>query len=106
MYITLSQVKKHLYIDHNDDDQYLADLITVAEDAVRNDLNLESLTEIEDTTGMLPASVIQAMLLLIGTLYANRESVSFGTPNKVPHSYEYLLDLNRNYYRNESGTSD
>ena len=68
MYLDLQQVKNHLYIDHNQDDQYLADLITVAEDAVRRDLNLYSLKEIEDCGGMLPASVIQAMLLLIGTL--------------------------------------
>lgn len=98
MYLTLQQVKKHLNIDHNEDDQYLADLITVAEDAVRNDLNLNSLSEIEDNAGMLPASVIQAMLLLVGTLYANRESVTYGTPNVVPHAYQYLLALNRTYY--------
>lgn len=98
MYLTLQQVKKHLNIDHNEDDQYLADLITVAEDAVRNDLNLTSLSEIEDNVGMLPASVIQAMLLLVGTLYANRESVTYGTPNVVPHAYQYLLALNRTYY--------
>jgi hypothetical protein len=97
MYLTLQQVKQHLIIDHNDDDQYLADLITVAENAVCKDLNLYSLKQIEDCTGMLPASVIQAMLLLIGTLYANRESVSYGNPTVVPHSYQYLLDLNRNY---------
>lgn len=97
MYLDLQQVKQHLYIDHQDEDQYLADLITVAEDAVRRDLNLYSLTEIEDETGMLPAGVIQAMLLLIGTLYANRESVSYGQAHPVPHSYNYLLDLARNY---------
>ena len=83
-----------MYIDHTDDDIYLADLIT---DAVRRDLNLYSLKTIEDCTGMLPPAVIQAMLLLIGTLYANRESVAFGAPHTVPHSYEYLLDLYRNY---------
>ena len=97
MYLTIADVKRHLIIDHNEDDLYLADLITVAEDAVRRDLNLYSLKEIEDPTGMLPASVIQAQLLLIGTLYANRESISFGSPRAVPHSYEYLLDLCRNY---------
>lgn len=86
-----------MIIDHNDDDQYLADLITVAEDAVRRDLNLYSLKEIEDCTGMLPPAVIQAMLLLIGTLYANRESISYGQAHTVPHSYEFLLDLCRNY---------
>lgn len=97
MYLDLQQVKQHLIIDHNQDDQYLADLITVSEDAVKRDLNLYSLSEIEDSTGMLPACVIQAMLLLIGTLYANRESVTYGTPSVVPHSYEYLLALCRNY---------
>ena len=97
MYIDLDTIKRHLIIDHNDDDLLLADLETVAEDAVRRDLNLYSLKEIEDCSGMLPASVIQAMLLLIGTLYANRESVSYGQAHPVPHSYEYLLDLARNY---------
>ena len=99
MYLTIDYLKKHLYIDNNDDDKYLADLITVAEDAVKTDLNLDSLCEIEDETGMLPASVIQAMLLLIGSLYSNRESVTYGTPHTVPHSYEYLLDLNRQYIK-------
>lgn len=99
MYLEIADVKRHLYIDHNDDDMYLADLITVAEDAVKTDLNLPSLSVLENREGMLPSSVIHAMLLLIGTLYSNRESVSFGTPHKVPLAYEYLLDLNRCYYR-------
>lgn len=97
MYLDIADVKRHLIIDHNDDDLYLADLITVAEDAVRRDLNLYSLKEIEDCTGMLPACVTQAMLLLVGSLYANRESVSYGNPHPVPHSYEMLLDYCRNY---------
>lgn len=97
MYLSIADVKRHLIIDHNDDDLYLADLITVAEDAVKRDLNLFSLKDIEDCSGMLPATVMQAMLLLIGTLYANRESVSYGNPTVVPHSYNYLIDLYRNY---------
>ena len=100
MYLSVTDVKRHLIIDHNDDDLYIADLITVAEDAVRRDLNLYSLKDIEDCTGMLPASVVQAMLLLIGTLYANRESVSYGQAQPVPHSYEYLIALARNYINN------
>lgn len=97
MYLSIADVKRHLIIDHNEDDMYLADLITVAEDAVRRDLNVYSLKELEDCTGMLPACVTQAMLLLIGTLYANRESVTYGQARPVPHSYEFLLDLCRNY---------
>ena len=97
MYLSIDDVKRHLYIDHSDDDLYLADLITVAEDAVRRDLNVYSLKELEDCSGMLPACVTQAMLLLVGTLYSNRESVSYGQARPVPHSYEFLLDLCRNY---------
>ena len=100
MYLDLSTIKQHLIIDHCDDDRYLCDLETVAEDAVRRDLNLYSLKDIEDCNGMLPASVIHAMLILIGTLYANRESVTYGTPHTVPHSYEYLIALARNYINN------
>ena len=99
MYLTIDDVKKHLIIDHDDDNRYIADLITVAEDAVKTDLNLNSLSELEDETGMLPASVLHAMLLLIGSLYSNRESVTYGTPPTVPHSYQYLLDLNRQYIK-------
>ena len=97
MYLSIDDVKRHLYIDHSDEDLYLADLISVAEDAVRRDLNLYSLKDIEDCSGMLPATVTHAMLLLIGSLYANRESVSYGNPHPVPHSYELLLDYCRNY---------
>lgn len=97
MYLSVNDVKRHLYIDHCEDDKLIADLITVAEDAVRRDLNLYSLKDIEDCNGMLPASVLQAMLLLIGTLYANRESVSYGQAYPVPHSYEFLISLARNY---------
>ena len=97
MYLSIDDVKRHLYIDHSDEDLYLADLITVAEDAVKRDLNLYSLKEIEDCSGMLPACVTQAMLLLVGTLFANRESVSYGQAHPVPHSYEYLISLARNY---------
>ena len=100
MYLSINDLKRHLIIDNNDDDLYIADFITVVEDAVRRDLNLYSLKDIEDCNGMLPACVTQAMLLLIGTLYANRESVTYGTPHTVPHSYEYLIALARNYINN------
>ena len=100
MYLSINDVKRHLIIDHNDDDLYIADLITVAEDAVRRDLNLYSLKDIEDCNGMLPASVIHAMLILIGSMYSNREAVTFGTPHEVPLAYSYLLSLYRNYINN------
>lgn len=97
MYITLEQAKKHLIIDENfkDDDLYIQTLISVAEDAVSKHLNT-GLKDLE-IDGILPPSIIQAMLLLIGNLYQNREPVAFGTVSEIPINYNYLLGLYKNY---------
>ena len=97
-YITLEQAKQHLLVDMNykADDLYILDLTTVAEDSVRQHLNIGSLSELE-TGGNLPPVIIHAMLLMIGNLYANREPVAFTASTKVPLSYEYLLGLYKQY---------
>lgn len=97
-YITLEQAKQHLLVDMDfkADDLYILDLITVAEDAVKEHLNVISLSELE-VGGELPPAVIHAILLMIGNFYANREPISFTTVAKIPLSYEYLLGLYKNY---------
>ncbi len=97
-YITLEQAKQHLLvdIDFKADDLYILDLITVAEDAVKQHLNVISLSELE-VGGELPPAIIHAILLMIGNFYANREPVTFTTVAKIPLSYEYLLGLYKNY---------
>lgn len=99
MEITLDDIKRHLQIelDCNEDDLFIADLESSAADVVRINLNLNSLDEIRECNGLLPAGVYQAMLLLIGTWYANRESISYGSPKPVPHGLEYILDHYRRY---------
>lgn len=98
MYISLEDAKKHLNVDisYTDDDQYILDLITVAEDSVSKHLDT-ALDELEDGNGMLPSSVVHAMLLMIGNLYANREPVSYSTVMKIPYTYEYLISLYKHY---------
>lgn len=98
MYIELTDAKKHLNIDESftADDLYILDLITVAEDSVSQHLDI-ALDELVNEGGNLPPSIIHAMLLMIGNLYANREPVSYGTVVKVPYSYEYLIGLYKHY---------
>lgn len=98
MYITLDEVKKHLNIDASfkDDDQYLSDLIDVAEDAVSKHLDI-ALDELM-VGGKLPPAIIHSILLMVGNLYANREPVAYSSVAKVPYTMEYLLGLYKNYF--------
>lgn len=95
--MTLNEVKKHLNIDESftEDDNYITDLIKVAEDAVAKNENIALNNMIED--GELPPSVKHSILLLVGNLYNNREATSYSVPSEVPYTYKYLINLNRNF---------
>ena len=89
-YITLEDLKKHLNVDHSEDDEYIKVVSEVAEDAVATYLN-RPLTEFVDESGNLKAAVRHAIRLYVGTWYANRESVVFATPSVLPHGVCALL---------------
>lgn len=103
MYITLEEAKKHLNIndDFTEDDTYIMSLINVSENIVQKHIDRE-LSEFEE----LPAPLKQAMLLLIGNYYANRESVAFSSVAVLPLAYEYIIALFKNYYGSSEGTSN
>jgi hypothetical protein len=73
-YLTLEQCKKHVYVEHNEDDALIELYAGAAEDGVANYLEC-SLSELE-VDGVLPGAITSAMLLFFGTLYANREGFS------------------------------
>lgn len=101
-YLNLEIIKNHLNLDQNfdADDFYLNALYDVAVEAVSKYID-SPLEQLEDEHGMLPSSVIHAMLLLIGTWYNIRESVSNASMQPVPHTVEFLCDLNRDYRVNK-----
>lgn len=101
-YLTLTQIKKHLNIDDafNGDDTYLSSLADVAESILSKHIE-QPLADVE-VDGVLPAPLCHAMLLLIGTLYLNRETMSFTSMQQVPihwggNVYNYLIDHYINY---------
>ena len=98
MYIQLDLAKKHLNIeeDFTEDDEYILSLIEVAESAVRVHVNEDFASIAEKNGGCLPPPILQAVLLMIGNMYQNREPI--GTKNQAfPFNYQYLIDLYRNY---------
>lgn len=95
--MTIAEAKKHLNIDAEFtlDDDYIGQLIEVSTDAVKQHLNINDLTELGE---VVPPAVNHAILLMIGNLYANRESVIIGVSvTEIPLSYQYLLSLYRKY---------
>lgn len=98
MYITLSEVKRHLNIDatFTDDDGYLLSLIDVAERATALRLN-RRLETCVGRDGVFDPSVRHSVLLLIGTYYSQREATTPQQVTQVPLGFEYLADLNRRY---------
>lgn len=98
MFLDLDLIKKHLNIDADylEDDDYLVSLAEVAEQVVQKHID-NKLDDIVNEEGELPRPLLHAMLLFIGNLYANRESVAYTSTTEVPKSYDYLLSLYKNY---------
>lgn len=99
MYVSVELLKKHLNIDADfeDDDDYLSVLSEVAEKTVQRHICCV-LKDMEDEGGQIPAPLCQAIMLYAGVLYNSRESVAFGgSPVDIPHTYEYLINLYKNY---------
>lgn len=90
MILTCEDLKKHLNIDHDEDDAYIEELIAVAEDAVATYLN-RPIADLVDANGQIRPAVRHASRLLIGTWYANRESVVYSTPSSLPDGVVALL---------------
>ena len=88
--LTVEDLKKHLNIDHDEDDAYITDLISVAEDAVETYIN-RPLVDFVDAEGNVKPAIRHACRLLVGTWYANRESVVFSAPSELPDGVIALL---------------
>jgi hypothetical protein len=89
-YVTLEQAKDHLRVDIADDDFYILELIAVSEAAVENEIGTTLVSNL--VGGVLPKPLYQAILLMVGHLYATREPVMVGVSVvKCPFTLEYLL---------------
>ncbi len=101
MYLDLDRIKKHLNIndDFKDDDSYIESLADVAEAVVENHIDESLETIMQRNGGELPPPLLHSMLLLIGTLYMQRESTSFVSMTEVPLAYKYMLQQYKNYKR-------
>ena len=97
-YLNLELIKTHLNLQNfSDDDKYLQHLGSAVEFVVEQDIDKKFTTIAQENGGELPPSLLHAMLLLLGTYYANRENVSYSSCVEVPKTYAYICDLYRCY---------
>lgn len=85
--LTLAETKLHLRVDHNDEDALITALMATATAACADFLNMEA----TDLVVAVPAPIKSAALLLVGTLYEQRESQGDRPYNRNP-TFEALLN--------------
>lgn len=98
MYVTLSEIRKHLNLEEffKEDNEYLIELIKVAEDAIAKRIG-KPLSHCIDKNGELEPSVKHSIKLLASSYYSQREATTPSTITKVPYTFDFLADLNKKY---------
>lgn len=64
MYVTIEEIKQHLYIDFEADDILLADMIQAAEEIIEKYLNTDYTTLLKED-GTLPFPIKQAIKIMV-----------------------------------------
>mgnify|MGYP003457799481 CR=1 FL=1 len=64
MYVTIEEIKQHLYIDFEADDILLADMIQAAEEIIEKYLNTDYTTLLNED-GTLPFPIKQAIKIMV-----------------------------------------
>lgn len=90
--VDLELLKKHVRADDfADDDDYLAHLLDAAEQYVCTATNREAAELLEMGGGKLPTMLRQAVLLIAGHWYNQREAVSGVQMAEVPYTLQALI---------------
>lgn len=85
--LTLIETKNHLRVSHDDEDTLIGAMMQAATYASADYLNME----FSGLTSASPSPIKAATLLMVGDLYANRESQSDRPFNRNP-TYQSLLN--------------
>jgi len=89
MILTLQEIKDHLKIDGHDQDAEIKRLYAAAEDYVLRYI------ELSQFVNPVPASLKQAILIMIGDLNENREAAVVGATRTDNKTIYRLLDMHR-----------
>lgn len=89
-YLTLPEAKKHLNVDHDEDDDFIVEILDVAEDFLSNLLH-RPLYAVEESDGALPPALRHALRMIVARLYADREGYRSGRMTELPFTIPALI---------------
>ena len=96
MLVSIELLKKHVYADDlSDDDEILSQYLSAAEAWVVKATNRDE-SELTDADGHLYPQLVQAVLLLAGHWYNQREAVSGTAMSEAPDTIQALIKPFRN----------
>lgn len=92
-YVTLAELKRHLNVDFDDDDEYIKGLIIPVQLEIESYLNnpIESYVKDEE----IDRRIWHAIRIEVADFYANRESIAFAKPEILPTVVRLLQPLRR-----------
>lgn len=91
MLVSLELLKKHVYADDlSGDDEILSQYLSAAEAWVVKSTNRDE-SELTDADGHLYPQLVQAVLLLAGHWYNQREAVSGTAMSEAPYTIQALI---------------
>lgn len=103
---SLELLKKHVRADDfSDDDEYLTHLLEAAEEYVAKATN-RTAEELTGDTGKLPVMLQQAVLLIAGHWYNQREAVSSVQMAEVPYTVGALIKPYRRLIDDTNSTTE
>ena len=89
-WLTISDIKKQLRVDFDDEDDVLELYGSAAEDTVLNICN-RTYDDLVEVYGHIPAPLYHAAVILVSTSYTNREAVSMQQLYVVPYGFDMLV---------------
>lgn len=90
MYVTLEDIKRHLNVDFNEDDELIASMIEAAEASVEQSIGA-SLADITMDEGKFPKDLEHAIRIMTAVFYEYREGFTHGKIMQVPFTLAHLL---------------
>lgn len=86
--VTLADLKAHLRVEHNDDDDQIVGMLEAARGYVESWCG-----PLDDIAGAMPAGLVHALKLYVCHLYENREPVNIGSSGaETPMGFFDLID--------------